>query len=324
MPTRTLAAAFGSLSRSGQGVACCLLLLTSLLLGCDTEQTQGQRVTVDFSSPPLQAQHRGAEELPELRTAVGAMISPKETHALYQELFVYLARQVQRRPIFLQRKTYAEVNALFERQELDLGFLCAGPYVSGKGRQGFELLATPVVNGSHSYHSYLIVHQDSPFQSLADLQGRSFAFTDPQSNTGRLVPLYWLHELGTTPGKFFAKTIFTYSHDNSILAVAQGLVDGAAVDSLIWDYLAARSPEAVARTRIIKVSEPYGIPPLVVSTTLPPELRRELKQALLTMHETPEGAALLHKLLIERFVRPDDTWYDSIRAMLEVVGPQSE
>ena len=92
----------------------------------------------------------------------------------------------------------------------------------------------------------------APFNWLEDLKGHTFAFTDPDSNTGRLVPLYWLAALHTRPETFFGRSIYTYSHDNSIMAVARGLVDAAAVDGLIWDYYAKKNPAFTSKTRIIK------------------------------------------------------------------------
>ena len=92
-----------------------------------------------------------------------------------------------------------------------------------------------------------------------------FAFTDPDSNTGAMVPRFWLAELGETPESFFSKTIFTYSHDNSILAVAKGLVDAAAVDGHQWEYFERFSPAYTSKTRVIRKSQPFGSPPLVAS-----------------------------------------------------------
>jgi phosphonate transport system substrate-binding protein len=92
-----------------------------------------------------------------------------------------------------------------------------------------------------------------------------FAFTDPDSNTGAMVPRFWLAQLGETPESFFSKTIFTYSHDNSILAVAKGLVDAAAVDGHQWEYFERFNPGYTSKTRVIRKSQPFGSPPLVAA-----------------------------------------------------------
>jgi phosphonate transport system substrate-binding protein len=194
-----------------------------------------------------------------------------------------------------------------------MAFICSGPYAFGKEKYGIELLATPQVQNSHFYQSYLIVNKNSVFRSLADLRGRIFAFTDPDSNSGKLVPTVWLAQMGEKPETFFRKTIYTYSHDNAILAVARGLVDGAAVDGLIWEYFHQKNPIFTSKTRIIRKSEPYGIPPIVASKALTLQLKTLIRQELFAMHQDPEGRKILHELLIDRFINPRDEWYDSIR-----------
>jgi phosphonate transport system substrate-binding protein len=254
-----------------------------------------------------------------LRVAVGAMISPKETIGYYRQVLDYIGQHLGKPVLLIQRKTYAEINELFGKDQIDLGFICSGPYATQKQEYGFELLATPWVNGSPYYHSYLIVNKDSEITTLEGLRGKVFAFTDPDSNSGKLVPVYWLAKLGETPENFFEKTLYTYSHDNSILAVAKGLVDGACVDSLIWEYYNRKNPIFTSKTRIIKKSEPYGIPPLVASTHTPEFLRQQARKLLVTMHHDREGQAILKELMIDRFEPGQEKWYQSIRKMREAV-----
>jgi phosphonate transport system substrate-binding protein len=85
----------------------------------------------------------------------------------------------------IQRKTYSEINGLLAHGQIDLAFICSGPYAAGRDKFGFELVATPQVQGSKFYHSYLIVNRDKPFQRIEDLRG-SFALPI-RPNTGRLV-----------------------------------------------------------------------------------------------------------------------------------------
>lgn len=251
-----------------------------------------------------------------LRVAVAAMISPKETFIYYQELLDYIGRKSGSTIQLIQRKTYDEVNQLFFEEQIELAFICTGPYAVFRDKYGFEALATPQVRGQPFYQSYLIVQQERPYRDLEDLRGAIFAFTDPDSNTGALVPRYWLTEMGETPESFFKKTIFTYSHDNSIMAVAKGLVDAATVDGHQWEYFQRFNPAYTYRTRVIRKSQPFGGPPVVASARLPAELKSTLRGLLLSMHQDEEGREILEKLLIDRFVAPEEEWYEPVRAML--------
>jgi phosphonate transport system substrate-binding protein len=286
------------------------LLILFILSGCCRESDPR---TVDFDKTmPVARPGEKSSDRQSLRVAVGAMVSPKETFVYYRQLLDYLANNLDREAQLVQRKTYREINELIGKGQIDLAFICSGPYVSGKDRYGIELLATPEVQGSHFYHSYLIVNKENQFQSMEDLRGRVFAFTDPDSLTGRLVPTFWLAEMHKRPETFFAKVIYTYSHDNSILAVARGLVDGAAVDGLIWEYYQQKNPSWTSGTRVIKKSEPYGIPPVVVSKALPLELKERMQQLLLSMHQDAGGQKILHELMIDRFLAPQAEWYDTV------------
>jgi len=205
-----------------------------------------------------------------LRIAVAAMISPEETLSVYQELMDYIAANLGRPVEIKQRRTYQEVNDMLGTGKLDAAILCSGPYVHARRRYGVELLAVPVINGSPTYRSYIIVPSSSTAASLEELHRKRFAYTDPLSTSGYLYPVYALVSRGRQPATFFAKTLFTYSHDNSIEAVAEAVVDGAAVDSLIYDYLQTTNPALVARTRIIHRSPLMGAQPVGVPKNLDP------------------------------------------------------
>lgn len=293
--------------------ACIIAVLALGANGCSRDSDQ---VSVDFSkTQPVARPQPHPGEGGTLRGAVAAMISPRETYIHYRQLLAYLAGKSGKNLEFVQRKTYEEINELLGKGEIDLAFICSGPYASARERYGFVPLAVPEVQRSTSYRAYLIVNRDSPFNRLQDLKGQTFAFTDPDSNTGRLVPTFWLAELNLRPETFFKQIIYTYSHDNSILAVARGLVAGAAVDGLVWEYYQATNPVFTSKTRIIKKSEAYGIPPLVASRQLPASERERLQQTLFAMDRDPEGRKILAELLIDRFLPLQEERYEPIRSM---------
>ncbi len=298
------------------GILALILLLSAYGCGADSD-----RVVVDFSKTvPVARPGDQPARTPPLRVAVASMISPKETFDQCRQLLAYLGRGLGRDLEFVQRKTYGEIDELLGKGLIDLAFICSGPYVSGKDRYGFELVAVPQVHGSHFYHSYLIVKKDSAFQRLEDLKSRSFAFTDPESNTGRLVPTYWLAQRHERPETFFGRTIYTYSHDNAILAVSRGLVDGAAVDGLIWEFYQAKNPAFTSRTRVIQKSDPYGMPPLVASRQVSGAEKGRIRELLLAMHRDQEGKRILAELMIDRFLSPQEEWYDSVRQMQQYLA----
>ena len=289
------------------------VIVALLFWGCGDDP---QTTVVDFSTKVVIQQP--GEQKPDpnvLLVAVGAMISPRETAAHYYALLGHIAEKTGRKVDLIQRRTYGQINELLAKGQVDVAFICSGPYATGKNTFKFQALAVPIVRGKHSYRSYLIVHRDSGYRDFADLRGKVFAFTDPDSNTGALVPSYWLSRQGETPDSFFGKVIYTYSHDNSIMAVAKSLVDAASVHEQIWEYYNERNPIFTSKTRIIKKSDEFGNPLMVAGGHVSDELKASIRDALLTIHQSDEGKALLKELMIQRFVAPDDQWYLPIVAM---------
>lgn len=297
-------------------------VLFSLATACSPGDQQPVKVNLTPTTPI--ATTPASKPAKPLRIGMGGIITPKEGYRYYQQLQGYLAQQLGQPVQLVDRANYEELNRLLQSGGIDAAFVCAGPYVEGKQQFDMQLIAMPLVNGKSVYHAYIIVHKDSPIQNLSQLKGKSFAFTDPKSNSGTLVPTYMLAQMKTTPERFFSRRIFTYGHDNSIKAVAERHVDGASVDSLIWDYTARKYPHLTANTRVIATSEPYGIPPVVVRPGIDPALKQRLQQALLTVHQNPEGKAILDGMLIDRFVPGDDRNYDSIRTMNRWLAGQAD
>lgn len=289
----------------------CLPVLVVTQGACKKQETP---TAYRESQPPLQTQPSSAEVKP-FRIGMGAMITPKEGFVYYSQLSKYIEKKLGQPVQLIDRGNYDEMNRLLETKDIDAAFVCAGPYVEGKERFGMQLLAMPLVKGKPVYHSYIIVPTGSPAKKLEDLRGKVFAFTDPKSNSGKLVPTYMLSRMNETPQHFFGKVEFTYAHDKSIRAVAEGIVDGAAVDSLIWEYLALKHPEMTAKTRILLRSEPYGIPPFVVRPGMDEGVKKRLQEILLHVADDEEGRKILKGMMIDSFVAGDDRNYDTIREM---------
>jgi len=295
-------------------ISAIFLLFLLIVSACSPGLTTQPEAYVDLKDlQPLPTPSQ--DEVP-LRVAVAAVISPKGTVESYSALMDYLSEKTGRPVELVQRRTYLEVNDLVERGEVDLAFVCTSAYISGQSQFGMQLLVAPQVNNETVYHSYLIVPADSLAKDMADLKGKVFAFTDPISLTGRAYPTYLVKQLGSTPEAFFGRTFFTYSHDEAIYAVANHLADGAAVDSLVYDFALSRDPSLAEKTQIIHTSPAFGIPPVVVGPDVRPQVAAELQTLLLEMSDNPNGQAALKSVGINRFVLIDDSAYESVRSLL--------
>lgn len=292
-----------------------------VLFGCNKS---GSSKKISLEKREVTQQRAQERKEKPLRIAVGGMITPREGFAYYREFIDYVGEKLNRPVEFIDREKYDEINLLMKSGQVDVAFVCSGPYVDGHDEFGMELLAAPQAYQKTVYYAYIIVAKDSPIASFNDLRGKTFAFADPLSNTGKIVPEYMLAKMNETPETFFQKTIYTYAHDKSIKAVAQGVADGASVDSLIWEYTNRMNPELTAKTKIIAKSPPYAVPPVAMRKGLGPSLKKKLRAVFLNAHRDERGKELLDEMMIDKFVVIEDSAYDSVREMKSWISGYKE
>jgi phosphonate transport system substrate-binding protein len=149
-------------------------------------------------------------------------------------------------------------------------------------------------DGSKGYFSVFYVLAKSPYQKIEDLKGKAMAFVDPNSTSGNNMPRYELDKLGIDPESFFSKTVFAGSHENAVLALAQGTVDvaanwwNAADDSNLARMLdkgMLKNPDGSPMTkddfRIILKSDLIINSPYAYLSDLPDDLKAAIRTAFL-------------------------------------------
>ncbi len=211
----------------------------------------------------------------------------------------------------------------FRSGEVDAGFLCGLPYVhlTRRSPPPVELLAAPVLQGTRYhgkpvYFSDVIVRSESLFRSFMDLRGCSWAYNDPDSQSGYGITCYWLAQLGERPG-FFGRVIQAGFHQKSIQMVAAGQVDASAIDSQVLAIELRDRPELSGRIRVIDSLGPSSIQPIVAAARLPESLKADLRSVLLSLGDDPQSRKPLALGFVERLAPVHDSTYDDIRMMLE-------
>jgi len=230
----------------------------------------------------------------------------------------WLGTRLQRRVILVQRARYREIMDLLLGGRLELAWICGYPYVQHQDR--LELLVVPVWHGQPLYRSEIIVADDSDLHSLADLGGRLFAWADPDSNSGWLYPRFALARAGEDPDGFFRRTFFTWGHPRSVLAVSEGLADGAAVDSYVRETLIQHTPSLAGALRLVHRSPLFGFPPLVAGPAMNRRDRDRTREVLVAQAEDGEGRALLADLNLDGFTVEGPALFADIAAMAAQLG----
>ncbi len=256
--------------------------------------------------------------------AVAAVISPKETINCYRLIAQHISEATGHSTVLIQRKTYAEINMLLSNGEADMAFLSTGSYISYRGLNEIELLAMAELGNESLYKTDIIVNKDSDIYSFADLEGRTFAFTDPLSFSGHIVVADILHQENTTTERYFKRYFYTYNHDKSLWAVANHVADAASIDSQIYEYAEIHTPELTDRIRIIAALNPAPTGPVVVRKNLPTSQKEQLRQMFLQMNREPELEKAMQKLMIDRFVSPQPELYIPLKKIYDRISMDYE
>jgi phosphonate transport system substrate-binding protein len=157
---------------------------------------------------------------------------------------------------------------------------------------GVEPFVTIETNGVIGYYSVLYVRADSPHQSIADLAGAKVALVDPNSTSGNYGVRYFLDKEGIALDQHFADVVYAGSHENAIIALANGTVDAAAnwYETDTASNLGAMDKKGLARKdefRIVWQSPLLAGPPWALLTMLPAEAKAAITAAFL---DAPEKA----------------------------------
>jgi phosphonate transport system substrate-binding protein len=232
----------------------------------------------------------------------------------------YLEQTTDLKVEFVRRKSYQEIMSLLEAGSLDFAWICGYPFIQKRTPEFLQLVTVPVYRGKPRYHSYIIVHKDSPYKKFSDLKEKSFAYSDPDSNSGFLYPLYVISKQGKNPQSYFRTSFFTFNHAETIQAVAEQVADAGAVDSYIWDYLAIFRPELTKKTRIINKSQMFGFPPIVSRLSTNSHSVNLIKDALQNINHTIEGKKLLEQLKLDGFKQSSESIYNEIRFMAGIIN----
>src|SRR5215472_2771389 len=116
------------------------------------------------------------------------------------------------------------------------------------------------------------------------MAGKTFAFNDPNSTSGCLVPsAFFMMEMNTDPAKLFSKVTFSGAHEASILAVANKKVDVASTNLPDLQQLTRENKVPRGALRVIWVSKIIPNDPIVIRKDMPPSLKSAIQESLTTM-----------------------------------------
>ncbi len=162
------------------------------------------------------------------------------------------------------------------------------------------------LDGSIGYHSIGFARADSGITSLKDMQEKVFGFGDPNSTSGYLIPSIEIpEEINATmeSGDYFGEVKFTGGHEQTIVAVFNGDIDGGVTWADAqgnWEdgYNSGALRKAVDAglvdmNEMVQIWQSKVIPegPVVLRSTLPDEVKAKMTELVDGLYEKDADCA---------------------------------
>lgn len=176
----------------------------------------------------------------------------------------------------------------------------APPFVCARiEAMGVRVLVRGVRNGASTYRAALVCRKDANV-TLESLAGTTAAWSDRDSVGGYLLPMAWLREKGLEPARTFFRQDFLGSYRATLEAVAGGKAD---LTSLFAPSAKAGASQGTGLDevwpghendfKVIAYTEDAPNDGVAVSMSLGGNVVTDLEKALLNLHQTTEGQAVL-------------------------------
>jgi phosphonate transport system substrate-binding protein len=194
---------------------------------------------------------------------------------------------------------------------IDVALLGPFSYVLATTVAPVEAFAVTVIARTMqpSYKSIIIAGKDSNINSLADLKGKTFAFVDPGSTSGFMVPSAAFIKAGITPEKDFKQVMYSGGHDATIVSVGSGKVDAGSVADRIYERGCAKGLADCNKLKVVWSSPAIPNDPLLYRKNLPEDTKAKIREAFFSVKNLAFG----EMGTVARFDPATDKDYDPIR-----------
>jgi len=232
----------------------------------------------------------------------------------FQNLVDYLTAKLGI-PVEQQSSTdYAGVITAMQFKHVDIAYFGPKSYVEAAQRANGECFVVEVAeDGTQGYHGVIISKKGSSIHKIEDAKGKVWAFTDPNSTSGTLVPtIYLVKERKIDPQTYFSKVIYSGGHEASMLSVKAGKVDIASTNDLDMLRGEGKMWSKDKDFQIIWTSPLIPGSPMAWRKDLPESLKTALRDAFASYKDK----AGLASLKISGYAPVGDSTYDPVREQI--------
>ncbi len=240
----------------------------------------------------------------------------KDATEMFKPLARYLEQEIGVPVKILTSKDYDGIITALMHKHIDFAYLGPRSYVEAAEKVALEPLVADVNEQKEvGYYGLIISKKDSGIDSMEKAKGRGFAFTEPLSTSGCLVPnILFVRDMKISPKTYFKEVRFSGSHKDSILGVKNGSIEVAASNTLDIGRMEAKGEVSFSDFNILWKSELIPSNPFCARKELPDDLRNAFRNAMLKFND-PES---LKQFRVSGYAPIQDKAYDVIREMIRL------
>jgi phosphonate transport system substrate-binding protein len=261
-----------------------------------------------------------AKEIDVLRIGATPGENVMKTREKYKPFVEYLEKKLGMKVELFATTDYAGVIEAMRAGKIEMASFGPLSYVLAADKADAEAFAKEYRPGAGSYYvGYIITHPESNINTIADIKGHSFAFVDPASTGGNLIPRKEMIKNNINPDKDLESVVYLGGHDMVAMAVANKKVDAGSVVNIHYDKMIKEKIITDKNTKVIYKSDPFPGSAMAWRKNLPEDLKDKLKDALLNISE--EDYEKLKGFLgkITKYVEAQDSDWDSIRETVDIL-----
>jgi phosphate/phosphite/phosphonate ABC transporter binding protein len=253
-----------------------------------------------------------AQQGDELKFGFTPVLRPAEMKVNFEPLMTYLSDAIGRKIVLYIAKDYGDLRTQMESGQVDIGSFSPFAYVDAQRGGKIRIIAQSILDHAATYRG---------IKSIADLEGKRFAFVDPKSASGYVYPRAMLIEKGVNPERYFKETIFAGGHDKVISSVLDGRVDAGA----IYDgALGVAKGQGIATDVLVTLSSTDPIPhdAIAVRIGMDEALARKIQMALVDLEKSEAGQKVIAQSTkkLTGHVIAEDSLFDVVRRTATIAG----
>lgn len=261
------------------------------------------------------------QEMKVLRVGAIPAEDAQKTRDAYAPLMRYLEKKTGMKAELFVATDYSGVIEAMRSGKLDIAMFGPFSYILAADKANAEAFVVENRKDSGlSYHSIIVTQPDSGINSIQDLKGHTFAFVDPASTSGNLIPRSTMKKEGIDPEKDFKSVVYAGGHDAAELAVKNRKVEAGADDDITYNEMKAKGLISDADVKVIWKSDPIPGSPWAWRKDLPDDLKAKIKEAFLNVDKEDKAALGAYGNAVMGYADTKDANYNIIRETAKILN----